>query len=301
MAIRRLRLVLSLLGVAVVLLVLSIYWRRGQSQSDDISELKARIPREMELAAAAVEVYSPKNGLVFDELPNVIKVEPMVRVDKPTHRIIHIRDWHYVPRNLFALEVPEREFERRFEEHLLLVELCHIDQAALLRCLIKHHGLKAILSEGLSPERMDSFHERIKLIKTLEPLHRQKWEIQSLKSAEARNIEKEIDDMLAKHREDFLEAGAAGRLLASGELQAILPLEDQLALEEAKPITVAGAVRSDRQKIKVRRDAMVRRALQTSGVAVLILGGSHDLSESVRAQSRPCEYVRITTKNYPSD
>lgn len=88
-------------------------------------------------------------------LPGVHRVEIGVAVTKPTGRIIHLRDWHYVPRDLYALDLrasarglTDDEIDRRYREFLLEVELVQLEQMALLRCLIRHHGLKRSSPKG---------------------------------------------------------------------------------------------------------------------------------------------------------
>jgi hypothetical protein len=67
----------------------------------------------------------------------------------------------------------------------------------------------------------------------------------------ARKIETEIMSLLDQQRVALLELGAAGRLLMSGELEEVLPLEDAEKLEQAKPISPSGEIRinpaADRQ------------------------------------------------------
>src|SRR5262245_66447880 len=90
------------------------------------------------------------------QLPGVAHVELAVAVARPSQRIIHLRDWHYVPRDLSALdlrqahgrELTEAEIDALHEELLLQVELVQLEQAALLRCLARHHGLRRILEIG---------------------------------------------------------------------------------------------------------------------------------------------------------
>jgi hypothetical protein len=51
--------------------------------------------------------------------------------------------------------------------------------------------------------------------------------------------------------------------------------------------------------VKEREDAMVKNALANDAVAVIILGGSHDLAGSVQRVGPPwTEYVRVTVKAY---
>ncbi len=117
--------------------------------------------------------------------------------------------------------------------------------------------------------------------------------------AEAKKIEKEILGLLNQHRVALLELGAAGRLLMSGELEEVLPLEDADKLEQAKPITPNGEVKLDPAKVEARHDAQVRMAFNKGPVAVVILGGAHNLTDSAsRFTYGCCEYVRMTTKRF---
>ena len=88
---------------------------------------------------------------------------------KPSARIVHLRDWHYVPRELYALEarqvygrdLSDEEVDALHEEHSLQVELVQLEQAALLRCLAKHHRLRRLLAEGMTKEDVPRHAERI--------------------------------------------------------------------------------------------------------------------------------------------
>jgi hypothetical protein len=68
--------------------------------------------------------------------------------------------------------------------------------------------------------------------------------------------------MLDEHKHRLLEMGAAGRLLISGELEDVLPLEHANALEKAKPISPNGDVKLDPQKIELRHEAQVQAAMK---------------------------------------
>ncbi len=78
----------------------------------------------------------------------------------------------------------------------------------------------------------------------------------------------------------------------------MLPLDDDGLLDAARPITEKGEVKPDPERVRARQDAQVRAALKSGPVAVIVLGGSHELSESVRAASGQCEYLRVTTRRY---
>jgi hypothetical protein len=112
---------------------------------------------------------------------------------------------------------------------------------------------------------------------------------------EAKTLEKEIAGMLEQHRFSMLEIGAAGRLLVSGELGEVLPLDDAKLLDAAAPVLANGKVTFDAAKVAARRDAMVQWALAKDHAAVIVLGGSHDLTDNVRGiVGEGCEYIRVT-------
>jgi hypothetical protein len=50
--------------------------------------------------------------------------------------------------------------------------------------------------------------------------------------------------------------------------------------------------------MRARHDAQVKLAMTQGPVALLLLGGAHDLSDSVRRLAPGCEYVRVTTWLY---
>src|SRR5262249_42061692 len=105
---------------------------------------------------------------LLGQLPGVAQVELAFAVPKPSHRIIHLRDWHYVPRDLSALdlrqahgrELTEAEIAALHEELLLRVELVQLEQA-LLRCLARHHGLRRLLAEGMTAKDAPLYPARI--------------------------------------------------------------------------------------------------------------------------------------------
>jgi hypothetical protein len=68
----------------------------------------------------------------------------------------------------------------------------------------------------------------------------------------------------------------------SRDLAEVLPLEDAKALDEPKPVFVDGKAMFEPAKVARRREAMVERALRSDAVAVIILGGGHDLTDAVR-------------------
>jgi hypothetical protein len=226
------------------------------------------------------------------QLPGVVRVEVLVHADQPTHRIVHLRDWHFVPRDLYALDTNDEPYEKFLQK----VDAVQQEQMALLRCLIKHHGLRRVFAEGFAPKDLPNYRERIAVLRDMEL--NQIPELRALLTrAKTAKHKAEIVDMLDQHKARLLELGAAGRLLIAGEIDEVLPLDDADALDLAKPITPDGKFLVDPAKLVVRHDAQVRAVLDKGPLALIVLGGAHDLSDSVRRLGGcRCEYVRVTTR-----
>lgn len=303
----------------------------AQVVSDDrLAELRLRVERENASARQAIDAYRPTRAGRIDDfavmpeeilrgLPGVVAVDVPVRPPKPVRRIIHLRDLHFVPRDLFAIDVRQAadrkindaEVARLHEEHMLETELVQIEQMAILRFLARHHGLRTIRIEGLTAKEVKLFRDRVAALKEIarEELaaRKQLGEVRELmrtmdpadsRYRQASVIESELLGLIGQSRPLQLEIGAAGRLLMGGEIDAVLYLDDEAALHKANPVTPGGRLRIDAARAKQREDAMVRAALDGGPFSLIILGGAHDLSDSVRRLAGDCEYVRITMRAY---
>jgi hypothetical protein len=51
-------------------------------------------------------------------------------------------------------------------------------------------------------------------------------------------------------------------------------------------------------KLSARHDGQVRAALKDGTFALVLLGGAHDLTQSVRRHGGSCEYLRVRTERY---
>src|SRR5262249_46736640 len=111
------------------------------------------------------------------------------------------------------------------------------------------------------------------------------------------DVDRQLADLLRDHRRDLVPFGAAGRLAVRREVE-VPPLDDEEALDRARPVTPDGKVKADAAKVEARHDAQVRAALDSGPVAVIVLGGGHDLSAAVRRAGGDIEYVRVTVKRY---
>jgi hypothetical protein len=325
-------------GLAVAFLALAVVagvwywssWRRSDSALSSlrlrVNDLRGRVEKQRAASPEAAEKYQPATvGRVDDlgrpaadilrQLPGVVSVEVVPASGKPARRLIHLRDWHYVPRNLFALElrgqgaISEEEMDLRYQEHLLEVELVQLEHLALLRCLARRHSLRRVFVEGITPEGVNNFREMVAALRKVKlDLHEQLQDVDRLlqdaqegteRHAKAKAIEAEVLALLKSFRRDVLPLGTAGRLLMSGEIEEALPLDDAKLLDEARPIGPDGRFRLDPAKLSARHSGQVRAALKDGTFALVILGGAHDLSESVRRHAGGlCEYLRVTTGGY---
>jgi hypothetical protein len=191
--------------------------------------------------------------------------------------VIHLRDWHFVPRELCALEGID------FQGNLEAVAKVQDEQIAVVRFLIHDYGLSRVYGEGLSDEAMPDLRLRIDMLRDLALLEKRR----GLDAAARR-----------QQRELTLEVGLPGRLLQSGEIADVLPLEDDKALDDAAPIQTGNqGIRFDAEKVAARRKAMADR-LPKEGMALVVLGGSHDLRPYLPPGTL---YVRVTMRSYPGD
>src|SRR5262245_18439925 len=110
-------------------------------------------------------------------------------------------------------------------------------------CLARHHRLRRVLAEGMTEKDVPLYLARIaelrKAGEQLPALHRQLAEVRQLLASmsaggraktdrydKALAVERDILGLLHERRLDVLRFGAAGRLLAAGEIEAVLPLDE---------------------------------------------------------------------------
>jgi hypothetical protein len=204
----------------------------------------------------------PRSPAMVDELrrlPGVRTVEYVGRRDAKL-TVVHLLDWHHVPRELC------QEAGIDFAENLKIVEAVQLDQLGIARHLIREHGVKAIYSEGLSEKSMADYRLRLDLF-----------------------------DAMSDRREARLLLGIPGRLLLTKEIDDVLPLEEADALAAAAPTFEDGGTFFDAVALIERRKAMVRM-LPREGLAVIVLGASHDLGPML---GRDVLYIRVRPRSLP--
>jgi hypothetical protein len=186
-------------------------------------------------------------------LPDVVCVSVHGNSVHPAGTIIHVRNWHYLPLDLFAADIlaqsdediATEEIERRYRAFLDEVEAVQKQQAPVLAWLAKC-GQRNVWVEGLTDDSMRTFE------------------------AYAADYK-----LFGKIRTSRLELGAPGRMLAEGKMT-ILPLEDKEAMDAAEPDAVTAEFTDEDNR--AREDAMVCRIVSRGQpVNVVMLGGAHDL------------------------
>lgn len=188
--------------------------------------------------------------------------------------VIHLRDVHFVPRELAALDGID------FDENTALVEKIQADELAIARFLIKSQDIRTVYSEGISKQTMPAYRLRLDIMRDL-----------------IKPDDRMSKDTRQRQRELVLEIGVPGRLLLTGEIEEVLPLDDADALDAAGPIRDGDGIRLDEAKVQARRQAMVAN-LPAEGLALIILGSSHDLGPHL---GNDVLYIVVTPRSHPEN
>ncbi len=230
------------------------------------AELDAEAKRYRPTVAGTIGDMGSDAAAILRGLPAVAKVDVVIiGPGKPTCRIIHFRDWHY------SRESVAMGFDA--DAALLAVELVQAELAAALDCLARHHGLTTVMKEGLTAADMPYLPGKV---------------------AELRGPATSTKE----RRVELAHVGAPIKLLVEGKLERVLPLDDAGLLDASNPIK-DGKVQFDPAIVARRERAMIRNALASGRVAVIVCGGAHDLADAIRqAADDGCEYVQVTVKGY---
>lgn len=203
--------------------------------------------------------------------PDVESVKVAVECDEPRLTIIHIRDWHFLDYDTFKADsenLSPDKLRQQYRKFAKDVEAIQDRQERVLQSLVKA-GHTDVWGEGLTPP--------------LEPvfLH--------LCAAAYQN------DLFDSP--NWLSVGAVGRLGIDEAGVKVHALDTDESLKVANPIEDDGKLRdvSD-AAIEKREEIMLQRLARRDGVAVILLGGGHDLSDNVPAGVR---LLVVKVKGYP--
>jgi len=196
-------------------------------------------------------------------------------------RIVHLCNWHMVPRELFAKAMTAdgktaAEIDQFYAQHLDEVESVQNEQRSLILFLVTALNMKAVHIEGLMPDEVELFQKR------------------AAKAMNARVKDSDPIEQLfaAIVRRDKLMVGIAGQMNAEGNLK-VLPAEDRAAFDAANPVGADGAIHNDAAENETRESVIVKTMLNSGPVSFIVLGVAHNLADNV---PNDCEYVRIETK-----
>ncbi|MFI4852592.1 MAG: hypothetical protein ACIAZJ_26065 [Gimesia chilikensis] len=245
------------------------------------------------LHLAALYAFCDDSDLIpqLRKLPSVHSVKSTPIKTKPKQIIIHLLNWHFVSKEDFASdlsdasdkELSEAEIEKEYLEFLNDVEVVQKEQKQILRYLIKHHMVQTVYMEGLTEKNLSVFNSFIK----------------TLREFEVPDGDGAFDLFFKEqYRRDCLQMGAA-QLLINRQLESVLPLENAEAFEAANPVGKDGKIRFDKSTEEKREDEMVKILMKGLGIKVIVLGGGHDLTGSIkRMKLDSVWYVRVSGKQY---
>jgi hypothetical protein len=97
---------------------------------------------------------------------------------------------------------------------------------------------------------------------------------------------------------DLFQIGTPGQLLIDGHIKTVIPAEDAKTFAAANPVQADGRIVFDKKANEVRENTVVKRMIKASGIAVLVLGGAHDLSDNVPADVK---LIVVTVNGYPGE
>lgn len=205
-------------------------------------------------------------------IKGVSRVEHIAPLSGAKRRIIHIADYRKVNRTFVAIDlreqdpdVTEEEIEAEYQAMLAIMLEVKGNQLRVIRWLAKQHGIRAIYLEGLTDIDKDVYADTVRFISTGE-------------------------------RAMFIDA--AGQALLAGDIESVLPADDEAAFEAANPDT-DDDVKLDAAANDAREAAMVRRLAESGPLAVVLLGVGHDLSK--HAKERGCDYIKVYVDGLPKE
>jgi hypothetical protein len=189
-------------------------------------------------------------------LPGVESAKVAVECDDPKLTIVHIRDWHFIEYAEFKADVEGEVGADQIENQYLIfareVQAIQDQQELFLNAMAKA-GHRDVWIEGLIPE-----FERV---------------FQYICHAAAQNGLYESPNPIS--------VGAAARLFVKQQIR-VHALDTDKGLRLTKPLDAAGKLREIAESdIEKRENLMIQQLRNHKGVAIVVLGGAHDLSNNV--------------------
>ena len=219
-----------------------------------------------ELLLAAMLSDLPK----LETLPGVESVTVAVDCEDPNLTIVHIRDWHFIEYAEFKADVEGELGADQLENQYVVFarEVQEIqDQQELFLDAMARAGHRDVWIEGLIPEFERAF------------IH--------ICHAAAQNGLYESPNPIS--------VGAAARLFVKRQIR-VHALDTDQGLRLTKPLDAGGKLREiSESDIEKREDLMMQQLRKHQGVAIVVLGGAHNLSNNVPPGTK---LVTVTVKGY---
>lgn len=214
---------------------------------------------------------------LLSDADGVTRVEQLVSVPHPAYRIIHIADWHTVPRTVYAADLrdasadplTDAEIEQAHAASDAITNIVQRSQRKLLRWMGTSGGVRSVFVEGVTDQSLPAYMMLVRAV--------------------------------GRHGLDGLppDVGAAAQALVAGDIEQLRAAEDEAAHADAGEEAI-GRHFFDGPANAAREAAIVKRLVRSGPLAVVVLGGDHDLSGHVR-KIRDCDYLRVFVEGYPSD
>lgn len=206
----------------------------------------------------------------LESLPGVESTKVVVDSAEPALTIVHIRDWHFIEYAEFEADVQGEVAEDQVQNQYLIFarEVQEIqDQQELFLNAMAKAGHRDVWIEGLIPEFERAF------------IH--------ICHAAARNGLYQSPNPIS--------VGAAARLFVKQQIR-VHALDTDKGLRLTKPLDAAGKLREvSEADVEERENLMMMRLREHKGVAIVVLGGAHDLSNNIPAGTK---LVVVTVKGY---
>lgn len=204
------------------------------------------------------------------ELPGVESVKIDVDREAPQLTIIHVRDWHFIEYAEFKADVEDEVAADLIDSQYIAFagEVQAVqDQQELFLNAMADAGYQDVWLEGLIPEFQRVFHH--------------------ICHAAAGNGLYQTPNPIS--------VGAAARLFVKRRIR-VHALDTDEGLRLTTPLDAQGKLRDvPASAIERREDLMMRQLDGRRGVAIIMLGGAHDLSNNVPDDVR---LITVTVKGY---
>ncbi len=235
---------------------------------------------------------------------------------KPTVTIIHVRNWHWLPKEHFAADqrglnpkLTNEEIDIQYSRFLDDIDALQREQVGLLRELFQQHPGCRVFYEGVTDANGRTFIDTIQALRhadigsiqiNLEQANRMVETIPAGTNAHtiAVGLRDDFNAKLAAYRNDLSQVGAVGRMLMADELDRVFALDDEKLLDAANPVKADGTIEFNAAADTASEDDMAKRLLASTPVVIAVLGGEHDLTDNLQKFSAHHEYVVRETPKY---